>query len=152
MRAVLQDHPRLLEAAYEAALLLLRPLRRWLRPGGRLERLFVFGERLTKIPLFDCRMCGQCVLHFTGMTCPMTCPKTMRNGPCGGVRPDGHCEVRPEMVCIWLLAWQRAARMGRYAQEIRRVLPPLDHRRQGRSAWILELSEVDGDPGRRLAA
>ena len=26
-------------------------------------------------------MCGQCVLHSTGMTCPMTCPKTLRNGP-----------------------------------------------------------------------
>ena len=38
-------------------------------------------------------MCGQCVLHSTGMTCPMTCPKTLRNGPCGGVREDGDCEV-----------------------------------------------------------
>ena len=45
--------------------------------------------------LFDCRMCGQCVLSSTGMSCPMNCPKTLRNGPCGGVRADGNCEVKP---------------------------------------------------------
>ncbi len=53
-------------------------------------------------------MCGQCVLHDTGMTCPMTCPKTLRNGPCGGVREDGHCEVKPEMRCVWVKAEERA--------------------------------------------
>ncbi len=152
MRQVLQNRPRLLEAAYDAVRLMLRPLRRWLRPGGKVESLFVLAERMTKGPLFDCRMCGQCVLHFTGMTCPMTCPKTMRNGPCGGVRPDGHCEVRPEMPCVWLLAWRRASHMARYGVEIRRVLPAWDGRRQGRSAWILELSESDGGTDRRLAA
>jgi methylenetetrahydrofolate reductase (NADPH) len=53
-------------------------------------------------------MCGQCVLHSTGMTCPMNCPKTLRNGPCGGVREDGHCEVKPEMRCVWLKAYERS--------------------------------------------
>lgn len=148
----MQDRPRALEAAYAAVRLLLRPLRRWLRPGGWVESLFVFGERVTKGPLFDCSMCGQCVLHYTGMTCPMTCPKEMRNGPCGGVRLDGHCEIRPEMPCVWVLAWQRAARMGKYGAEIHRILPPLDHRRKGRSAWILELSEGDGSDDGRFAA
>jgi hypothetical protein len=47
-------------------------------------------EHAVKGPVWDCRMCGQCVLHDTGLTCPMTCPKTLRNGPCGGVRPDGN--------------------------------------------------------------
>ncbi len=136
----LQDHPRLLEAAYDLTRLVVGPFRRWLRPGGTTERAFVIGERLTKGPLFDCRMCGQCVLHSTGMTCPMTCPKTMRNGPCGGVRPDGHCEVRPEMPCVWLLAWQRAGKMSGYGDEIRRILPPLDRRLEGTSAWINDLS------------
>jgi hypothetical protein len=45
-------------------------------------------EKAVKGPVFGCRMCGQCVLHSTGLTCPMTCPKQLRNGPCGGVRPD----------------------------------------------------------------
>ena len=65
-------------------------------------------EHAVKGPVWDCRMCGQCVLHDTGLTCPMTCPKTLRNGPCGGVRPDGNCEVKPEMRCVWVKAYARA--------------------------------------------
>ncbi|MGL6279529.1 MAG: methylenetetrahydrofolate reductase C-terminal domain-containing protein, partial [Gaiella sp.] len=65
-------------------------------------------EHAVKEPVFGCRMCGQCVLHDTGMTCPMTCPKTLRNGPCGGVRENGHCEVKPEMRCVWLEAEKRS--------------------------------------------
>jgi hypothetical protein len=135
----LQDRPRFLELAYQATLTGLRPFRRWLRRGGAVERAFVVGERLTKVPLFDCRMCGQCVLHQTGMTCPMTCPKELRNGPCGGVRLDGTCEVLPGMRCPWVLAWQRAGRMAD-GSEIERPLPPLDRRRVGSSAWINELT------------
>ena len=56
-------------------------------------------------------MCGQCVLHDTGLTCPMTCPKTLRNGPCGGVRANGNCEVKPEMRCVWLKAYERSERL-----------------------------------------
>jgi hypothetical protein len=81
-------------------------------------------------------MCGQCILHSTGMTCPMTCPKSMRNGPCGGVRLDGHCEVKPEMACVWLLAWERSKSMPTFGPEIRRVQPPLDRRLEGSAAWI----------------
>jgi hypothetical protein len=132
----IQDRPRLLEAAYRGALALLRPLGRRLRRGGWVERAFVAGEKLTKGPLFDCRMCGQCILHSTGMTCPMTCPKTMRNGPCGGVRLDGQCEVKPEMACVWLLAWERSKSMPTFGHEIRRVQPPLDQRLEGSAAWI----------------
>ena len=65
-----------------------------------MPKLLPLLEDVVKKPVWDCRMCGQCVLHSTGMTCPMTCPKTLRNGPCGGVREDGHCEVKPEMRCI----------------------------------------------------
>jgi hypothetical protein len=41
------------------------------------------AEHLIKKPVWGCEMCGQCALHSTGLTCPMTCPKTLRNGPCG---------------------------------------------------------------------
>ncbi|MGA1216231.1 MAG: methylenetetrahydrofolate reductase C-terminal domain-containing protein, partial [Candidatus Nanopelagicales bacterium] len=48
-----------------------------------MPKLLPLIEHAVKKPVWDCRMCGQCVLHSTGMTCPMTCPKTLRNGPCG---------------------------------------------------------------------
>jgi len=134
-----------LELAYRAAQAALRPLGRWLTRGGVIERAFIAGEILTKGPIFACQMCGQCILHSTGMTCPMTCPKTMRNGPCGGVRPNGHCEVRPEMACVWLKAWERSRRMPTYGEEIRRLQPPVDRRLEGTSAWI---NDATGEAGR----
>jgi len=143
----IQEWPTLLELAYEATRRALKPLRRWLKPGGRVEDLFVAGERLVKGPIFDCRMCGQCVLHETGMTCPMTCPKEMRNGPCGGVRPDGKCEVLPEMPCVWVQAWERSERMSVYGRAILEILPPVDRRLKDSSAWINEINGVgDGAP------
>lgn len=139
---ILQDHPRLLETAYAATQRRLRPFRRWLRPGGGVEWFFVRAEKVSKGPVFDWRMCGQCVLHSTGMTCP----KTMRNGPCGGVRLDGHCEIQPEMACVWTQAWGRTTRMPRYGDQIRTILPPLDRRLEGTSAWINDYSGAADRP------
>src|ERR1700736_923125 len=68
-------------------------------------------ERAVKGFLFDCQMCGQCVLSSTGMSCPMNCPKGLRNGPCGGVRTNGYCEVKPDMKCVWVQAYQGAGRI-----------------------------------------
>jgi Methylene-tetrahydrofolate reductase C terminal len=138
----LQDSPHLLELAYSATQKLLRPFRPWLKPGGAVEDIFVQGEKLTKGALFDCRMCGQCVLHSTGMTCPMTCPKNLRNGPCGGVRPNGHCEVVPGMRCVWVEAYERSQKMPDYGADIRRIVPPLNRQLQDTSAWINELTGV----------
>jgi hypothetical protein len=132
----LQDHPRLLEAAYDATHTLLRPFRRWLKPGGRVERLFVRAEKMSKGALFDCHMCGQCILHSTGMTCPMTCPKELRNGPCGGVRPDGRCEIYPARPCVWVQAWERSKHMPLYGPDILKVQPPVNRRLHRTSAWI----------------
>src|SRR5579863_1290995 len=41
-------------------------------------------ELSIKKPLFGCKACGNCVLGEMEYVCPMTCPKNMRNGPCGG--------------------------------------------------------------------
>ncbi len=93
-------------------------------------------EHAVKGPVWDCKMCGQCVLHSTGLTCPMTCPKTLRNGPCGGVRANGHCEVKPEMRCVWLKAYERTERLPIWGEHIDDLRPPVDHQLQGTSSWI----------------
>ncbi len=100
-------------------------------------------EEISKGILFDCRMCGQCILHSTGMTCPMTCPKNLRNGPCGGVRQNGHCEVIPEMKCIWVEAYERSLKMGQFGQEILKLQPPVDRQLEGTSAWVNMLTGAD---------
>jgi hypothetical protein len=136
----LQRYPRFLELVYGASIILLRPMRPLMKPGGRIEWLFVRTERLTKGPMFDCRMCGQCVLHSTGMTCPQTCPKNLRNGPCGGVRANGNCEVIEDMPCVWVEAWERSQRMPKYGPGILNILPPLDRRLEMTSAWVNDFS------------
>jgi hypothetical protein len=106
----------------------------------RLERPVAFVERIVKGFLFDCRMCGQCVLSSTGMSCPMNCPKTLRNGPCGGIRSNGNCEVLPDMPCVWARAWEGSQRM-RGSEAIRVIQFAVDHRRQGRSSWLAVMRE-----------
>jgi hypothetical protein len=119
---------------FEGLLRALHPL--FARIGyARLERPVATVERAVKSTLFDCRMCGQCVLSATGLSCPMNCPKGLRNGPCGGVRDDGHCEVHPAMPCVWVQAYAGAERMGTVAR-LGAVQPPVDHRRAGRSSWL----------------
>lgn len=132
----LQNSPRFLEVVYDLTYHLLRPFRRWLKPGGVVAATLIRAEAVGKGALFNCQMCGQCVLHSTGMTCPMTCPKNLRNGPCGGVRANGHCEIEPEMRCVWMQAWERSRRMPAYGHEMLRLLPPVNRSLQGTSAWI----------------
>jgi len=102
----------------------------------RIERPVAFAERHIKGLLFDCKMCGQCVLSSSGMSCPMNCPKNLRNGPCGGVRPGGMCEVKPWMRCVWVEGWDGASRMREGAERIRVVQPPVDRSLEGSSAWL----------------
>ena len=108
----------------------------------RLERPVALLERAVKGLLFDCTMCGQCVLSSTGMSCPMNCPKNLRNGPCGGVRANGHCEVRPEMRCVWVAAFEGAGRIRGGLDKIRVVQAPVDRRLEGRSSWLKVVREL----------
>ena len=137
--------------AFERALLAFSPL--WRRLGRRrLERPFQAAEKAVKGLLFDCRMCGQCLLSATGMSCPMNCPKALRNGPCGGVRANGNCEVVPDMPCVWVKAWEGAARIDPALSATRAPLPPVDHRLKGRSAWLRILDLADDGGGKGKAA
>ncbi len=134
-----------LYVALERLLVRLDPL--FARIGyDRIERPVAFVEKGVKGLLFDCRMCGQCVLSSTGMSCPMNCPKELRNGPCGGVRPGGFCEVKPDMLCVWALAWEGATRM-RGGGRIGAVLPPVDRSLRGSSAWLRASREKAGRVG-----
>jgi Methylene-tetrahydrofolate reductase C terminal len=140
-------HSRGLNAFYrhfESALVWLQPL--WKRIGyRRLERPVAAIERNVKGLLFDCRMCGQCVLSSTGMSCPMNCPKNLRNGPCGGVRADGHCEVRPQMRCVWVEALAGSMRIPGGRDAMAEVQHALDRRLQGSSSWLRVVRERSGD-------
>ncbi len=132
-------HARGLGRAYEVMAKfapLLAPLAR-LIGMGRTEALLTPVERIVKSTLFDCRMCGQCVLSATGMSCPMNCAKEMRNGPCGGVRADGCCEVRPDLPCAWVEAGAGAKRIASdHLAHPTPLLPAIDQRRRGASSWI----------------
>lgn len=114
---------------------LYRGVARYLERHPRLYRWFTAGERASKEALFGCRMCGQCALPATGYACPMTCPKQLRNGPCGGVSPTGYCEVHPELRCVWVTAFERAERAGRGA-DLDMLQRPLDNREWNRSSWV----------------
>jgi hypothetical protein len=135
-----QNYPRVLEILYDFTYRALKPFQRWLKPRGIVEKTFIAAEEIGKGALFNCQMCGQCVLHSTGMTCPMNCPKNLRNGPCGGVRANGHCEIKPEMPCVWVQAWERSRKMGEYGNEMLLLLPPLNKSLQNTSAWVNEFT------------
>jgi hypothetical protein len=120
---------------FERLLVALDPL--WRRIGyARAEAPVAAVERVVKGLLFDCRMCGACVLSSTGMACPMTCPKQLRNGPCGGVRANGHCEVDPSMRCVWVEAVEGSRRMAGGVERLAVVQWALDRRLEGRSSWL----------------
>jgi hypothetical protein len=144
----LQNHPRLLAVGYRANLWIAMKLKFTLKTIGaeRLARWLYAPEEFTKRRMFDCKMCGQCILHSTGMTCPMTCPKNLRNGPCGGVRANGHCEVMPEMRCIWVDAYDRSQKMTTYKDELHIVQPPVNRQLEGSSSWVNLMTGADKIP------
>jgi len=100
-----------------------------------MDSLLAPVEHRVKEAVFGCHMCGQCVLHSTGLTCPMECPKNLRNGPCGGVGLDGSCEVDRSMTCVWFKAVSRSARLP-WREDIFQINPPVDWSLKGSSSWI----------------
>ncbi len=131
-------HARGLEIFYqgfERVFVALHPL--WKAIGyERLEKPVAVVEKAVKGLLFDCQMCGQCALSSTGMSCSMNCPKTLRNGPCGGVRANGNCEVKPEMRCVWVEAYAGSQRMVEGKEAIKVVQFAVDGRLKGKSSWL----------------
>ena len=52
----------------------------------------------------------------------------------GGVRADGHCEVKPELRCVWVKAVERSRKLT-WPEEIHDLRPPVDNRLEGSSSW-----------------
>lgn len=141
-------HARGMNALYrgfEALLLRMHPLFRALG-YSRVERPVAAVEKAVKGLLFDCRMCGQCILSSSGMSCPMNCPKTLRNGPCGGVRANGNCEVKPDMRCVWVEAFRGSERIPGGLEAMSQVQFAVDQRCHGRSSWLRVVREKTETP------
>lgn len=125
----------------------IKPARRWQPPFYPFKRES-FGKRfrekieiIVKGPVWGCRMCGNCLLQETAFICCMECPKGLRNGPCGGVTPDGHCYVDPTRRCVWHAIYFRARKTGR-EETLLEVLPPLDWSRAGTETWTDVFSQI----------
>ena len=68
-------------------------LRRFLFPHADRQR--AESRRLLKKLFASCRGCSSCRLPKTEFICTEGCPKRLPNGPCGGVKPHGNCEIAP---------------------------------------------------------
>jgi methylenetetrahydrofolate reductase (NADPH) len=92
------------------------------------------AEHLSKVPLYNCKDCGDCSLPEIAYLCPESqCAKNQRNGTCGGSH-DGLCEVA-ERKCIWARAYER---LKPYGEEISMLDGPVvfnDYALRGTSAW-----------------
>ncbi len=97
------------------------------------------SETFAKGLIFGCRACGQCVLRANAMTCPMRCPKGLRNGPCGGTLA-GRCEVHPDRPCIHVRIHTRRHR-GR--AEPAPIMPAIDHAMVGTASLLNACTGAD---------
>lgn len=105
------------------------------------ERFEYHGKRVA----FGCRNCGNCVLGHMEYVCPQTCPKQMRNGPCGGTHL-GTCEV-VDQPCIWVRVMERAEATNRIS-DLTTYIPPPDRALTGTSSWLNFYLQRDSRPGR----
>jgi methylenetetrahydrofolate reductase (NADPH) len=101
-------------------------------------------EFAIKSPLFGCQACGNCVLGDMEYVCPQTCPKNLRNGPCGGTK-NGQCEVE-DKPCIWVGVYERAKDAGRI-EDLQTYIPPPRRDLKRTSSWINYFLERDSRPG-----
>jgi len=97
------------------------------------------SEAWAKGLIFGCRACGQCVLRANAMTCPMRCPKNLRNGPCGGTL-GGRCEVDAARPCIHVRIHTRRHH-GKV--EAAPIMPAVDHALVNRASLLTACSGAD---------
>jgi methylenetetrahydrofolate reductase (NADPH) len=117
----------------------------WVDSKPALRDLFERFEYWGKRPVFGCEACGNCVLGHMEYVCPQTCPKQMRNGPCGGTLM-GRCEV-VDQECIWVSVYDRAEAASRLP-DLATFVPAPDRKLIGTSSWINYFLNRDSRPGR----
>jgi methylenetetrahydrofolate reductase (NADPH) len=98
------------------------------------QRAAHLAEQVAKVPLFDCKDCGDCSLPDIAYVCPEgPCAKNQRNGPCGGTR-DGLCEVY-DSECIWSQAYERLKAYGEEEDLVKGPVVIKNNALRGTSAW-----------------
>src|SRR2546426_10486587 len=117
----------------------------WIDRRPSLAQSLRRAEFAIKSPAFGCQECGNCVLPNMEYVCPQTCPKQLRNGPCGGTN-NGQCEVTPEWSCVWVRVYDRAKHAGEIPL-LRIYIPPPDRSLKGTSSWINYFLQRDSRPG-----
>jgi hypothetical protein len=59
------------------------------------------------------------------------------------------CEVKPDMPCVWVKAWEGGRDLGGEVS-ILDVQKPVDHRLKGTSSWLKVMRDIrarrDGEP------
>lgn len=118
---------------------------RWLDRHPTLSHWFERFEFYSKKEVFGCQNCGNCVLGSMEYVCPQTCPKQMRNGPCGGTF-HGACEVI-DQECIWVKVMARAEASDTINQ-LKLFIPPPDRALTGTASWLNFYLGRDSRPGR----
>ena len=122
----------------------LTSLSAWVDRRPVVRKLTERFEYAIKRPLFGYVACGNCVLGQMEYVCPQTCPKQMRNGPCGGTFLM-RCEVI-DQECIWVSVYQRAEAADRVSG-LKTYIPAPDRSLQGTSSWINYFLGRDSRPG-----
>ena len=98
------------------------------------RKVLHLAEHASKVPLYNCKDCGDCSLPEIAYLCPESqCAKNQRNGPCGGSH-DGLCEVT-DKECIWARAYERLKPYGEEASMLDGPVVFNDNALRGTSAW-----------------
>src|SRR5262245_47557097 len=118
---------------------------RWLDRHPTLSHWFERFEYYGKKEVFGCQNCGNCVLGSMEYVCPQTCPKQMRNGPCGGTF-HGACEVTGQP-CIGVQV-MASAEASNTINQLKLFIPPPDRALTGTASWLNFYLGRDSRPGR----
>ena len=105
--------------------------------GKKLGHLFARAEDVAKGLTLECQRCGDCAIFDMAYVCPMSqCPKSQRNGPCGGSL-DGWCEVYPgEKECIYVRAYRDLKSRGQEKTLAGYQVPPANYDLRFTSSWL----------------